>query len=276
MNDVAIRTFDLTKVYGESVPVRALDGVNLTVGHGEFVAVAGPSGSGKSTLLHLIGGLDTPSEGRVIVDGQDLAKLKRLDDFRSRSVGFVFQFHSLIPTLTARENVEVPLYETVRNPKARRQRAEKLLDLVNLSHRRTHLPHQLSGGQRQRVAIARALANEPTVILADEPTGNLDSNCGREIIELLSELNSKQVVTVLIITHDPAVVRMTRRVVTLLDGKIVRDQPVENPYVEDLRSFAGSLLGQMLMKDVIPPELGYLELDHISSQLKKIAGKLDC
>ena len=170
-NRVLIRTKDLIKVYGKEMQIRALDGINLTVREGEFLAVMGPSGSGKSTLLNMLGALDRPTSGMVSIDGHDLARVKHVDRFRAQTVGFVFQMHNLIPTLTAFENVEVPMRGQGLSNSQRRDRVRELLALVGMEERASHLPSQLSGGQRQRVAIARALANNPRLILADEPTG---------------------------------------------------------------------------------------------------------
>jgi len=246
MDEVIVETRDLTKVYGDGTEVRALDGVNLIVRRGELLTIMGPSGSGKSTLLHLIGALDRPTSGQVIVQGQDLAQLRDLDRFRSQTVGFVFQMHNLIPTLTARENVEIPMHEGGLSRRARRSRALELLALVGLQERANFLPNQLSGGERQRVAIARALANEPAIILADEPTGNLDSVSGAEVMRTLRHLNETQGTTIIVVTHDPKVARATDRRVTLQDGRIVDDHPVEAELIEDLRELAHSRLGELL------------------------------
>jgi len=247
MNENAIvETRDLTKIYGDGAEVRALDGVNLVVQEGEFLTVMGPSGSGKSTLRHLIGALDRPTSGQVIVQGQDLAQVRDLDRFRSRTVGFVFQLHNLIPTLTARENVEVPMHEGRLSGRARRERAGELLAQVGLAERADFLPNQLSGGERQRVAIARALANEPAIILADEPTGNLDSVSGAEVMRTLRHLNQMQGTTIIVVTHDPKVARATGRRITLQDGRIVDDHPVGAELVEDLRELAHTRLGELL------------------------------
>jgi len=244
--NVVVETRDLVKIYGDGVEVRALDGVNLIVREKEFVAVMGPSGSGKSTLLHLIGALDRPTSGQVIVQGQDLTRVRDLDRFRSQTVGFVFQLHNLIPTLTARENVEVPMHESKLSRGARRRRALELLELVGLAERADFLPNQLSGGERQRVAIARALANNPAIILADEPTGNLDSVSGAEVMRTLRHLNQTQGTTIIVVTHDPKVARATDRRITLQDGRIVDDHPVGTELIEDLRELAHSRLGQLL------------------------------
>jgi ABC-type lipoprotein export system ATPase subunit len=243
-----IEAHDLVKVYGDGAQVRALDGVSLTVSKGEFVAVMGPSGSGKSTLLNMLGALDRPTEGRVLVAGQDLARVRNLDRFRSRSVGFIFQLHNLIPTLNARENVAVPMAGRAASRGVRRRRSAELLELVGLADRAHHLPNQLSGGQRQRVAIARALANEPALVLADEPTGNLDSESGADVIALMRRLNQEMGTTFIIVTHDPAVARQTNRVLTMQDGRIADDHQVGDPFAEDLKTFRASGLGQAILE----------------------------
>src|SRR5512136_1194111 len=195
--EIVVQTRDLVKVYGDGDQVRALDGVSLTLRAGEFVAIVGPSGSGKSTLLNLLGALDRPTSGEVCINGASLAAVRNLDQFRSRSVGFVFQTHNLIPTLTARENVEVPMHASLLGGAKRRARAQELLEVVGLGRRVNFLPNQMSGGERQRVAIARALANRPAMVLADEPTGNLDSQTTTEIMGLLSDLNRTQGTTLI-------------------------------------------------------------------------------
>jgi ABC-type lipoprotein export system ATPase subunit len=243
-----IETHDLTRIYGDGEEIRALDGVNLTVEAGEFMAVMGPSGSGKSTLLNVLGALDVPTRGQVWVNGQDLAKLRDIDGFRAKTVGFMFQLHNLLPTLTARENVEIPMTGYL-GAKERRQRAAELLNLVDMGDRLNHLPGQLSGGQRQRVAVARALANQPPLILADEPTGSLDTNAGQELMKLLKELNHSQGVTFVIVTHDPAVARQTRRVLVMADGKVVREDRIGSPLEEDLKMWRHSGLGQRIYTD---------------------------
>ncbi len=249
-----VETRGLTKVYGNGDEVRALDGVDLFVRAGEFVAIVGPSGSGKSTLLNMIGALDLPTTGEVIIDGTPLAKVRDLDRFRSRTVGFVFQTHNLIPTLTARENVEVPMYEMGLSAGKRRARAAELLGLVGLGDRLDALPNQLSGGQRQRVAIARSLANHPAIVLADEPTGNLDSKTTAEILDLLTDLNRTQGTTLIVVTHNSQVARATRRIVTLRDGKVQRDVPVRSAYESDLIDLKGSALGQAILRGDNLPE----------------------
>ncbi|MCB9445829.1 MAG: ABC transporter ATP-binding protein [Ardenticatenaceae bacterium] len=244
-----VETHDLTKVYGDGEKVYALDGVTMHVEKGEIVAVMGPSGSGKSTLLHMIGALDRPTSGQVIVAGQDLATVKRLDLFRNRTVGFIFQLHNLIPTLTAVENVEVPLYEQKISPRQRRERAKELLELVGLGDRMKHLPGQLSGGQRQRVAIARALVNRPALVLADEPTGELDSERTAEIIETMHRLNQELGTTFVIVTHDPAIGRETRRIIELDSGRVLREHVVGDRFDEDWKTLRDSPLGQALLND---------------------------
>jgi len=219
-----IVTENLTKIYTDGAPVRALDGVTLEIGAGEFVAITGPSGSGKSTLLNLIGTLDRPTSGRVVVDGVDVGTLRgnALADFRRERIGFVFQMFHLVPTLTALENVMLPLIPYRRGLKFRlEERAQELLEAVGLGDRLHHLPGQLSGGEQQRVAIARALINTPKVILADEPTGNLDSRAGAEIVALLRQLNRERGVTVLVATHNEAVAQAADRILRLRDGRVV-------------------------------------------------------
>lgn len=218
---------DLVKVYGDGAEVRALDGLTMTVGRGEFVAVMGPSGSGKSTLLHILGALDRPTSGEIWVDGQNLARIRDLDTFRARTVGFVFQLHNLIPTLTARENVEVPMMGQPVGRRERRRRAEELLEQVGLRDRMNHLPNQMSGGERQRVAIARALANRPALLLADEPTGNLDSQSGAEVVALMRDLNRNLGTTIIIVTHDPSVARRADRILLMRDGRIIGEHRAE-------------------------------------------------
>jgi len=243
---VIVETRDLVKVYGDGAEVRALDGANMSLHRGELVTVMGPSGSGKSTLLNMIGALDRPTSGQVVVKGEDLSSIRDLDAFRAQQVGFVFQLHNLIPTLTALENVEIPMHGQARG-RHRRKRTQELLDLVGLIDRASHLPSQLSGGERQRVAVARALANQPAILLADEPTGSLDTTAGQEIMELLQKVNRERGMTIIVVTHDRKVARMTQRILTLEDGRIVDDHPVQTPFIEDLRELAHSQLGQSLL-----------------------------
>lgn len=241
-----IETKNLTRIYGDGEAIHALDGIDLQVAPGELVAVMGPSGSGKSTLLNIIGALDLPTSGQVFINGQDLVKIRDKDRFRAKTVGFMFQLHNLIPTLTALENVEVPMMGYL-GTRARRQRANELLELVGLGDRKRHLPNQLSGGQRQRVAVARSLANNPSLVLADEPTGSLDSAAGLELLKLLQELNRSQGTTFLIVSHDPAVARQTRRVLVMADGKIVREDLIGSPIEEDLKMWRHSGLGRRIV-----------------------------
>ena len=245
--EVIVETRDLVKIYGDGAEVRALDGVNMRVARGEFISVMGPSGSGKSTLLNMIGALDRPTSGKVLVNGQNLAEVRDLDTFRARTVGFVFQLHNLIPTLTARENVEVPMMGQPVSHRERRRRAEELLELVGLANRMDHLPNQLSGGERQRVAIARALANQPALVLADEPTGDLDSQSSAEVIALMHRLNHELGTTFIVVTHDSAVARKTDRILIMRDGRIVHEHTVGTPFEEDLAAFRRSGLGQAIL-----------------------------
>lgn len=253
---VVVETRELTKIYGDGVAIRALDGVSLTVRAGELIAIVGPSGSGKSTLLNMIGALDRPSSGAVIVNGKDLAKVRNLDRFRSQTIGFIFQTHNLIPTLSARENVEVPMYESVLHARQRRERARALLEMVGLGQRADFLPNQMSGGERQRVAIARALANQPSIVLADEPTGNLDSKTTADIMALLVELNRTQRMTLIIVTHNHEVACEARRVITFRDGKIQHDVALATEFERELLDFKSSALGQAILHgENLPAEL---------------------
>ncbi|RRR65475.1 MAG: ABC transporter ATP-binding protein [Candidatus Viridilinea halotolerans] len=254
--DIVLETRALTRVYGERVPVKALDGVDLRIKRGEVVAIVGPSGSGKSTLLNLIGALDRPSSGEVIVNGTPISQVRNLDRFRGQTIGFVFQSHNLLPTLTARENVEVPMYELAISGSQRRRRALELLALVGLAKRGDHLPNQLSGGERQRVAIARALANQPAILLADEPTGNLDTKNTAEIMALLGRLNREQNVTLVIVTHNTEVSAAAQRVVTIRDGKIQRDVQLASELERELIELKSSALGQAILRgDELPAGL---------------------
>ena len=217
---------EITKEYklGETV-VRALRGLDLSIEEGEIVALMGPSGSGKSTLMHIIGALDTPSNGTAFLDGQDLERLKekQLVALRGKKMGFVFQTFNLIQTLTAQQNVELPMiFQGIRRAE-RAERAKELLVKVGLADRVRHKPSELSGGERQRVAIARALANDPEIILADEPTGNLDTESGEAILEMLKGLRVDDGKTVIIVTHDPEATAIADRVIRLRDGRVVEE-----------------------------------------------------
>jgi putative ABC transport system ATP-binding protein len=214
----------LVKVYDRG-RVRALDGLDLEVATGEFVSIIGPSGSGKSTLLQLLGALDRPDEGRVTLDGHDLGAERRLDRVRARLIGFIFQLHNLIPALNAWENVELPL-RSLPVPRAeRRRRAVTLLDAVGLADRRDHRPTELSGGERQRVAIARSLVNEPKVILADEPTGDLDQDTSERIMALLQRLQAERDLTLVMVTHDLEVAARAARTIRIRDGRVDGKKP---------------------------------------------------
>ena len=222
MNKIVV-TKSLVKTFEEG-RVKALNGVNLEVREGEFIAIMGPSGSGKTTLLNILGALDRPTSGIVMVDGTDLSKVKNLDEIRAKKIGFVFQLHNLLPVLTARENVEVPMFELGLSNKERVRRAEEFLRLVGLEKRIDFVPTKLSGGERQRVAIARALANNPRIILADEPTGNLDSTSGDEVVHLLQKLN-KEGRTIILVTHDEEIAAHANVVYCMRDGKILKHRP---------------------------------------------------
>jgi len=223
---VVIEAHDLTKSYqmGETT-VHALRGVSLTIREGEMVAITGPSGSGKSTLMAIIGALDLPGTGSYKLDGQEVASLNEteLATIRNWRIGFVFQKFNLLPRASALENVALPLVYAGVNARQRRERAKKALELVDLGDRTHHKPTELSGGQQQRVAIARALVNEPAMILADEPTGNLDSHTGEEVIRLFHKLNQENGITIIIVTHSPEVAAQCRRVVRIKDGVIESD-----------------------------------------------------
>lgn len=207
------------------VETHALRGVNLAIENGEFTALVGPSGSGKTTLLQLIGLLDQPTSGQVLINGKDATRLNRNQraDLRKGTIGFIFQFFALIPTLTAYENVEMPLLLNGTKPAERKARVNEMLEAVGLTERAHHRPDQLSGGQQQRVAVARALAIRPTVILADEPTANLDTENGKQVMDIMAKLNKETGTTFVFATHDPRVISYAKRVVTLQDGLITKD-----------------------------------------------------
>lgn len=222
-----LKVIDLCKTYGQGENmVKALDGVSFSVEKGEFLAIIGPSGSGKSTLLHILGGVDTPTSGTVMMNGQDI--YKQSDDnlaiFRRRHVGLIYQFYNLIPVLNVRENITLPLLMDGR--KVDEGKLREMLKVLDLNGRERHLPNQLSGGQQQRVSIGRALINEPSVILADEPTGNLDSKNSREIVELLKYYNREYNQTLIIITHDEDIALQADRIISIEDGRITRDEVI--------------------------------------------------
>lgn len=222
-----LKVENLTKVYGKGEnEVRALNGVSFSVEKGDFVAIIGPSGSGKSTLLHTLGGVDRPTGGKVLVNGQDV--YSRSDEqiavFRRREVGLVYQFYNLIPVLNVEENMSLPVLLDGRN--VNRDRLRELIRELDLVGREKHLPNQLSGGQQQRVSIGRALMNSPSIVLADEPTGNLDSKNSHEIVELLKRMNREYNQTLIMITHDESIALQARRIIAIEDGKIVRDEVI--------------------------------------------------
>lgn len=222
-----LRIEHLSKIYGKGdTEVRALDDVSFTVPKGQFVAIIGPSGSGKSTLLHILGGVDTPTDGHVYVDGTDITTLDEtaLAIFRRRQIGLIYQFYNLIPILTVEENMTLPLL--LDDKKVDRAHFDSLVQVLGLQHRLGHLPSELSGGQQQRVSIGRALMNNPAILLADEPTGNLDSNNSKEIVELLRSFNKSLNQTVIIITHDERIALDADRVIAVEDGKIVKDEVI--------------------------------------------------
>jgi putative ABC transport system ATP-binding protein len=217
---------NLHKIYTETaVPVKAVNGIDLSFDQGEFTAIVGPSGSGKTTFLNMLGGLDKPSEGEVIIDGINIGSLssKQVIDFRLRNIGFVFQAYNLIPVLTAKENVEFIMQLQNQNKKEREARAIEMLKAVGLGERINNRPAKLSGGEQQRVAVARALASKPKFILADEPTANLDSASTNNLLEIMQELNKKENITFIFSTHDQRVVDKARRVITIDDGKVKTD-----------------------------------------------------
>jgi len=230
--NVIINIRDMTKVYqmGEH-EVHALRGVSLQIEKGDFLAIMGPSGSGKSTMMNMLGALDQPTGGTYFLDGTDVSKLDDDDlaGIRNRKIGFVFQNFNLLSRTAALQQVELPLIYA--GGRQRQQRARQALEMVGLGDRLDHKPSELSGGQQQRVAIARALVNEPAIILADEPTGNLDSKSGTEVMQIFQRLNQEQGITVVFVTHDPWIARHTRRVITLADGRIVGDEKIEDPLV---------------------------------------------
>ncbi len=222
-SDAVLRCVDLRKIYilGE-VRVEALRGINMTINRGEMVSIMGPSGCGKTTLLNIIGSLDYPSSGKIFIEGRDVsnANEKELTEIRRKSVGFIFQFYNLLPVLTAVENVELPMLIAGVPKGERTSRALELLEKVDLLNRKDHKPDELSGGERQRVAIARSLANRPSILLADEPTGDLDTETGQSVLKLLKEVNKTENQTLVLVTHDPNIARQSSRIFHIRDGKI--------------------------------------------------------
>lgn len=226
-----LKVENLNKTYGKGENiVEALKDINLSVNKGEFVAIVGASGSGKSTLLHLLGGLDRPTKGKVIIDGESIYNYKeeKLAIFRRRKIGFIFQFFNLIPVLDVEENIALPAL--LDNDKIDKSYLEEIIEILGLKERKNHLPSELSGGQQQRVSIGRALLNKPSIILADEPTGNLDSKNSKEVIELLKFTAKKYNQTLILITHDINIATMADRVITIEDGEIVSDKCLRNKY----------------------------------------------
>lgn len=220
-----LRCENLTKIYGEkNTEIRALDHVSFSVEQGEFVSIVGPSGSGKSTLLHILGGVDKPTEGKVFINGTDIHSLSedKLAIFRRRQVGLIYQFYNLLPILNVDENIALP--HLLDGRKLNRDRLDEIVEQMGLTERRNNLPDQLSGGQQQRVSIGRALMNAPAVVLADEPTGNLDSKNSQEIMELLKESNRKYHQTLIMITHDENIALQADRIIAIEDGRITRDE----------------------------------------------------
>ncbi len=230
--DTVIWIEDLHKIYkmGDN-EVHALRGVSLTIRRGEIVTIMGPSGSGKSTLMNILGCLDQPTYGLYVLDGTDVSKMSddELAEVRNKMVGFVFQSFNLLARTTALDNVLLPLVYAGTTVRERRNRAREVLQSVGLGDRMDHTPNELSGGQQQRVAIARALVNQPAIILADEPTGNLDSKSGREVMTILQKLNRETGITVVLVTHDPYISRYSQRVIHIFDGKIVKEETIEDP-----------------------------------------------
>ncbi|MBU5690038.1 MAG: ABC transporter ATP-binding protein [Candidatus Aenigmarchaeota archaeon] len=225
MNNV-IKLENVEKIYnqGKENELKVLKGINLEIKEGEYVSIVGPSGSGKSTLMHIMGCLDRPSSGKVLIDGQDVSRLNddQLAKIRREKIGFIFQQFYLIPVLNAVENVKIPMNLNNYSKKDKEEKAKKLLEMVDLGHRLYNFPNQLSGGEMQRVAIARALANDPKIILADEPTGNLDTKRGQEIINILEKLN-KQGRTIIIVTHDLNVAKRAKRKIMMRDGVVIKE-----------------------------------------------------
>jgi putative ABC transport system ATP-binding protein len=226
-----LRAERVSRTYSDG-SVTALDDVSLDILRGQYVAIMGPSGSGKSTLLNLLGALDRPTSGEIYFENQPLSSWRNLDEFRSQKLGFVFQSFYLLPTLTAVENVQIPMFETTLPATERVKRAHELLDAVGMSHRANHMPLKLSVGERQRVAIARSLANKPSLLLADEPTGNLDSRSGAAVLDLFDELHRQRGMTVVVITHGMEVADRAERVIWIRDGHVLQDGESHEPPVE--------------------------------------------
>ncbi len=240
-NNLVIDTRNLTKIYQMGdVQVRALQGASLQMRQGDFVAIMGPSGSGKSTLMNILGCLDQSTSGEYFLSGVDVARLNdnQLAEIRGKQIGFVFQTFNLLPRTSAINNVELPLIYNGLGRRERRKRSTFALEMVGLGDRLQHKPNELSGGQQQRVAIARALVNQPAIIMADEPTGNLDSKSSQEIMTIFRRLNEEQNITIILVTHEPDIAADTQRIVRLTDGYIVEDTQVSNPHRADRRSLS--------------------------------------
>ncbi len=220
MSENIVTIKNLTKSY-ENGHIKALNGINLSIRKGEFISIIGPSGSGKSTLLNMLGALDTPDNGEIIVAGEDLKKSKKLNEFRAKKIGFIFQLHNLIPNISTVENVELPMHSHGIKTKNMRKKALEALKFMGIENRANILPTKLSGGERQRVAIARALINDPEIILADEPTGALDSVNSKKVMDMLKKLHKEKNVTLIVITHDLEIANMAQRTINVLDGKIL-------------------------------------------------------
>lgn len=269
-----IETRNVSKIYyvGGS-EVRAVDNVSITINPGEFVGLVGPSGSGKTTMLAMLAALLEPSQGEVRIDGIDLHTMseKQRVGFRRERIGFTFQSNNLVPYLTVRENVEFMLRLNGRLDRADQQRIDELLVRLGLQDRLKSLPNQLSGGQRQRVAVARSLSNDPPLVLADEPTGSLDTANGAELMRLMRELNRTQKKTFLIVTHDPGVARQTDRILVMSDGKIIREDQVGTEIEEDLKSWHRSRLGQQILSGEVD---AIRDVDLNRSQIKAIQSLL--
>jgi len=226
-NEIAVQVENLVKIYRlGKVSISALRGISFDTAKGEFLVIMGPSGSGKTTLLNLLGAIDKPTSGKISIDGKDITTLSEgeLTKLRRHKIGFIFQFYNLIPALTALENVELPMLTAGFSQKDASERASQLLKTVGLVERMGHLPDELSGGEQQRVAIARALANRPTVILADEPTGDLDSKTGMEVVQILYDTSKKESATVIVVTHDPMITEKADRILQMRDGNIIAEK----------------------------------------------------
>lgn len=223
-----IRVENLTKNYTDG-HVQAVVDVSFSVNRGEYMAIMGPSGSGKSTLLNMLGALDRPTSGEIYYEDQPLSSMPHLDRLRAEKIGFIFQSFYLLPMLTALENVQIPLFESKLSARQRQERATQMLEHVAMNHRKDHLPNQLSGGERQRVAIARALSNQPTVLLADEPTGNLDSRTGHDILDLFDRLHEEHKLTLIVISHSDEVAERAQRVLRVRDGRVEADERKGSP-----------------------------------------------